>query len=113
MAAEDTEGIGEVDDGPAARAARDDIVRQVGQLAAAPLDEQAGERLRRALAAAPAGRVRGALRRLAGTSRPGDTATFKGELCVLGLPAAPSIPGVGASRGGGVLADGALAGGAA
>jgi hypothetical protein len=57
----------ELEDAAAVHAAREDIARAVGELAARPLDEQAAERMRRALARASSARVRGAVRRITGT----------------------------------------------
>lgn len=54
----------ELADAATVHAAREDIVQALGPLAASPLDEQAVERMRRALARADSPAVRAALRRL-------------------------------------------------
>lgn len=54
----------ELADAATVHAVREDIVQALGPLAASPLDEQAVERMRRALARADSPAVRAALRRL-------------------------------------------------
>lgn len=63
----------ELADAATVHAAREDIVQALGPLAASPLDEQAVERMRRALAKADSPAVRKALRRLSSLVRPPAT----------------------------------------
>ncbi len=60
----------ELADAATVHAAREDIVQALGPLAASPLDEQAVERMRRALARADSPAVKAALRRLRVAVRP-------------------------------------------
>lgn len=60
----------ELADAATVHAARKDIVQALGPLAASPLDEQAVERMRRALARADSPAVKAALRRLRVAVRP-------------------------------------------
>lgn len=55
---------GELAAAAAVRAAREDVIQALGPLAACPLDEQAVDQMRRALAAADSVAVRLALRQL-------------------------------------------------
>lgn len=75
----------------AVHAAREDIVKALGPLAASPLDERACERMRRALARADSAAVRDAVRRL--------TAPFSaGEPGPDARPRLRSVPQVAADR---------------
>lgn len=60
----------ELADAATVHAAREDIAQALGPLAASPLDEQAVERMRRALARADSAAVKAALRRLRVAVRP-------------------------------------------
>lgn len=89
---DDADGVHELGDAATVHAARRDVVQAVAVLAASPLDEQAADRMRVALARATSPTVQRAVGRISPT-RERSTAQ---KAALVGLPAVDETPTIAA-----------------